>query len=374
MSRHSELKTQDRRFQPVNGSIAQKDGVPMLLQRTREHIGQLGLLIRPARMDDLEAAHRLFDVCAHTMIGRSEATLDEVRTEWLLPDFDLASSTRVVEGPYGQLIGYVEVWDNNPLPVSVWVWGRVHPDFEGLGIGTELMNWAEQRARQAIDRVPPDLRVVIQAGTHSQYEPGHQLLKAQGMSLIRHFWTMAVDLDREPERVQWPAGIQVRNMTGIDQVPQVLHAVRDAFRDHWGYIEQPFEAELERWLHFLNHEEDFDPTLHFLAMDGDEIAGMSLCWPKTAGDPGMGWVSTLGVRRQWRRKGLGLALLHHSFGEFYRRGQRSVGLGVDSESLTGATRLYEKAGMRPIRQFDKYEKELRPGRDLSTQSVDYSAG
>jgi len=47
-----------------------------------------------------------------------------------------------------------------------------------------------------------------------------------------------------------------------------------------------------------------------------------------------------------------------------------VGLGVDAGSLTGATRLYERAGMRPIRQFDTYELELRPGRDISLQKLD----
>ena len=46
-----------------------------------------------------------------------------------------------------------------------------------------------------------------------------------------------------------------------------------------------------------------------------------------------------------------------------------VGLGVDGASLTGATRLYEKAGMHIFRQFDAYEKDLRPGEDLSTQAL-----
>ena len=77
----------------------------------------------------------------------------------------------------------------------------------------------------------------------------------------------------------------------------------------------------------------------------------------------------LSVRRPWRRKGLGMALLYHSFGEFYRRGTRKVGLDVDSQNLTGATRLYERVGMRVNRQYDSYEKELRPGIELSTQSL-----
>jgi GNAT superfamily N-acetyltransferase len=123
----------------------------------------------------------------------------------------------------------------------------------------------------------------------------------------------------------------------------------------------------------MKHEEQFDPELWFLAMDGDEIAGMSLCMRQSREDKDMGWVRTLGVRRPWRRQGLGLALLHHSFGELYRLGQSRVGLGVDASSLTGATRLYEKAGMRPIRQFDSFELELRPGRDIRTQQVEHGS-
>ena len=74
-------------------------------------------------------------------------------------------------------------------------------------------------------------------------------------------------------------------------------------------------------------------------------------------------MSSLGVRRPWRKRGLGLALLQHSFGEFYRRGIRVINLGVDAGSPTGATRLYKKAGMRVAAEYVAYEKELRPGRE-----------
>jgi len=60
----------------------------------------------------------------------------------------------------------------------------------------------------------------------------------------------------------------------------------------------------------------------------------------------------------------------HSFGELYRRGQRKVSLDVDAQSLTGATRVYEKAGMDVQRQTAVYEKELRSGQYLSTRSVE----
>jgi mycothiol synthase len=78
---------------------------------------------------------------------------------------------------------------------------------------------------------------------------------------------------------------------------------------------------------------------------------------------GRGEVDVVGVRSPWRGMGLGLALLRHALGEFYRRGVREVGLSVDAESVTGAPRLYGRAGMRVAESYVLYQKELRPGRD-----------
>src|SRR5215468_1533170 len=73
---------------------------------------------------------------------------------------------------------------------------------------------------------------------------------------------------------------------------------------------------------------------------------------------GAGVVGALGVRKPWRRRGIAQALLHHAFGEFYRRGKRRVALGVDAENPTGATRLYERAGMHVAFEAVTYGKEL----------------
>jgi ribosomal protein S18 acetylase RimI-like enzyme len=108
----------------------------------------------------------------------------------------------------------------------------------------------------------------------------------------------------------------------------------------------------------------YDPSLWFLAVNGDNIAGIALCLSEARGRPELGWVSVLGVRPAWRGQGLGLALLKHAFAEFHRRGKRTVGLAVDSESLTGATRLYERAGMHVARDGRSYERVLRAGREI----------
>jgi ribosomal protein S18 acetylase RimI-like enzyme len=114
----------------------------------------------------------------------------------------------------------------------------------------------------------------------------------------------------------------------------------------------------------MTGRDGFDPALWYIAWDGDRIAGYCLC--NYRGETG--WVGTLGVRRPWRKHGLGMALLLHSFGEFYRRGTRAIGLGVDASNPTGATRLYEKAGMHVASEYVIYEKQYRPGREPEQQA------
>ena len=72
------------------------------------------------------------------------------------------------------------------------------------------------------------------------------------------------------------------------------------------------------------------------------------------------------VLREYRRRGIGEALLYMAFDAFYKMGKKRVGLGVDASSLTGAATLYKRVGMYITRQFDLYEKELRAGVDLTT--------
>jgi mycothiol synthase len=344
----------------------------MLLEKTLLEQVESEFVVRPPNMDDLEAVVDLCNAAAIKMTGQGDTLLDEMRSDWTSPTFNVETACRLVLNGQGKPVGYIEVWDTDDLPVDIWISGRVHPEYEGLGIGTFLLEWAEDRAHQAIDRVPDGLRVAIRAGTNSTYRPALALLQHNGMTLVRHFYTMTIELDQPPPAPVLPSGITIRTMRGEEELADIVRADRDAFQDHWGYVDQPFEQEYDEWLHYIRSLDEFDPTLWFLAVDGEEIAGISLCWPRGRIDPDMAWVGTLGVRRPWRRKGLGLALLNHSFGEFYRRGKGKAGLGVDAGSLTGALRLYEKAGMERFRQFNMYEKELRPGRDVSRQALDES--
>jgi mycothiol synthase len=325
-----------------------------------------GFTIRPAQMSDLVAVVALMNICSMKVIGRTDDSLEDIGADWQMPGFNQAQSQRVVIAPDGQVVGFAEVRDY-PRPSYPFLDIYVHPDYETEGITDVLVEWGEERARAAIAIVPPDARVAMQAASYEQDRWYKQVLEDAGMQAIRHHWRMDIVLNTPPPLPKWPDGINVRTLIPGQDERNVLEVQRTAFRDHWGYMDQPFEAHFERWWFTWQNEGEFDPSLWFLAMDGEIIAGISLCKLNPAGDQDTGWVSTLGVRREYRRKGLGMALLLHSFQVFYQLGKARVGLGVDASSLTGATRLYQKAGMSVVMQIDIYEKELRPGRDLATR-------
>lgn len=326
------------------------------------------LVTRPATMDDAEAVTDVLNACSIELIGLPTWETHEFVNDWQNPTVNLQTDSLVVVTTEGRLVAYADVWDQAPH-VRIYSMGRVHPDFRGNGIGTRLCRWIEERARRSIDLAPEGSRVALMQHLLASDAPADALLRAMGFWVIRYSYQMRLEMQGPPPEPAVPPGIVIRPMIRHQEEPAIVHADRDAFKDHWGYVESPFEDDLKQCLHWMENDPLFDPSIWFLAMDGDKVAGLSLCYPRTTEDPDMGWVSTLGVRRRWRRQGLGLALLQHSFGEFYRRGRRKVGLGVDASSLTGATRLYERAGMHVHRQFASYEKELRPGVELSTQSV-----
>lgn len=327
-------------------------------------------LVRPPTLDDLPAVVDLFNLCSLELIGRPEFNANEIHSEWQTPGFNLATDVRLVWTPAEALIGYIEVWDTSEPHVRVFSWGRVHPEYRGQGIGTMLLEWAEERARQAIAKAPADAQVVLMQGVLSNDTYAQHLLEQQDFQIARHFWRMVIEMDTPPPVPQLPEGLVIRPYDPATELPVVVQAVRDSFKDHWGYVAEPFEDELKKWESYIQEHDNYDPTLFFIAQDGDKVAGVSLCWKQLTEDPEMGWVGTLGVRREWRRKGVALALLQHSFNEFYGRGRKRVGLGVDASSLTGATRLYEKAGMQVVRQYNQYQKVLRAGVDLQTQTLE----
>ncbi len=327
-----------------------------------------GYMDRAPTLDDTPVLVEMFNAASEKLLGTSQFTVEDQRVEFEVPGRSLEDDFRVVVAPDGTMVGYIEVFGLSEPFTPLYCWGRVHPEHLGRGVGAYLVSWAEGRAHKALPLSASELRVPFWAFCQTVDTRSARLFNAQGFKLLRHNLRMVIELNGAPPEPVWPEGITLRTVVPGQDEFAAFTAGREAFEDHFGHVARPLEEEYETWKHRVVNNPDYDPKLWFLALDGEQIAGNSLCFTRTDNDPRFGWVGSLSVRRTWRKQGLGLALLQQSIAEFYRRGYRKVGLGVDAQNLTGAVRLYEKAGMHsdPRHQMTIYEKELRPGKDPFT--------
>jgi len=296
-----------------------------------------GFRVRAASPSDLDAAED---------IVRAEETSFRATPS---PSFDLGDFWR--NANFGAASWMVER-DGTPVGFAAGMergdgsdyWATVRPEIAGRGVSTWLLKRAEERAREAGS-------AVLRVGCVVENNAAVSLFRALGFREARHFFQMRIDFEQPPEPTSPPAPIRLTPFDPDDA--RAFHAtLNEAFAEEWGWQALPFEEWRDRRL----DADDTDTSLWFVARDGDEIAGVARC--ETRRDGG-GWVGALGVRKPWRRRGVGRALLLHAFAEFGRRGASHVGLGVDAENPTGATRLYEGAGMRVIKEDVIYEKKLR---------------
>lgn len=325
------------------------------------------LHLRPVRMEDLEAVVAFKNVIAVLLTGEADVSLEETRNDWNDPDNDVEANTRIVETEDGQIAGLAEFYPDEP-PVVLWLDVYVHPDYENTGLGEKLVQWVESRAQETIEKAPPEARVALRAYTYQEdaryYQP---LLERSGLQRIRHSYRMRIDLDNPLQAPVVPEGFTIRTAVRGQDERDVRRVGNESFRDHFGFIERDVEEDFAHWLHTWR---DYDPSLWWLAFAGDELVGICLCDSKFADKDEIAWVATLAVLRDYRKHGLGRALLLTAFEELNKRGKKAVGLGVDASSLTNAVTLYENAGMYIWQRFDLYEKELRGGVDMTTHSLE----
>ncbi len=326
-----------------------------------------GFTSRPASPEDAERVATLWNDRSEATRGQRPSTPERVLKLWDHPKFDLPTDSLLVFAPDGALIGYAHVRDVKDPPVDVFTGYSVHPNHDRSNwLWDTLFAWTEKEARRVIPKAPPDVRIALVAGASDEDVTEQRELERRGFEHSRTFRRMQISFDPPPKAPRWPDGISVRCVVPGEDDEALVAAHREAFASHYGRLEQPFEADLAEWRRWMC-EDDFDPSLWFLARDGGEVAGFCTCYAEAAGDPSRGLIDELGVRPTLRRRGIGRALLLHAFGELRRRGIAGAVLRVDTENRTGAPALYERVGMESVHASHTYVKELRPGINLVVQ-------
>jgi GNAT superfamily N-acetyltransferase len=307
--------------------------------------------LRPPTMNDLDAVVELMNICTLSIMGRRNFNAAFVGRGWGDDEFHLDTDAWVVTAPDRSIVGYADFSEGGEDYFDIVTWE--HPQYAERGIRETLLMKIEDRARSEKRSGKPI--TLDHSWVYEQDRSTRESLEKFGYRIDRTFHRMQIEMTEPPSLAKLPDGIQIRSFRLGEEERAVYDAYEEAQADEWGHQWLPFD----KWqYYFIQAEENFDPTLWFLAVDGDQIAGYIFARAERPGDPEEGHIRYVAVRRPWRKRGIALALLRQSFAEFYRRGKRKVGLGVDATSLTGADRLYERAGMRVYQSTLIYKKVL----------------
>ena len=310
-----------------------------------------GHTVRAATPTDARALAELFNNVTLAEVGVAWTDEVDMRANLTAPSFDLANDAPLVFDEAERLVAGLLLYPDGSPVTTVLAIGLVRPEATRRGLGTFITSLGEERARRKIPSGSG--RFTVRATRFVQNELAARLFRDLGYEQVRTWWRMAIELGRDGAATALPTGVEIDPFVPDRDSRAVYDALHEAFRDHWGEGMGGYED-------WVNRVVDGSASRFVvIARAGDEIAGVLVGRAGLAADAEAGSVEELGVRRPWRGRGLGLALLNMAFDEFRRRGLARARLTVDSENPTGATRLYERAGMTVELAWEHWEKELR---------------
>ncbi len=289
-----------------------------------------GFTTRPPSLADDRLVQHVVASCEAAELGEAQVDLEDIRSDWRRPGVDVARDGILVFGDAGDVAAYAEVF-------AARAEGNVLPAFRGRGVGTYLAAWIEARAREVGNEF---VRQVVPAGASDRLA----LLERVGYERSDTAWELEIALPAQVERPAAAGGLQIREFRpGVDD-EAVFELIEAAF-GHWPN-RQP--SSLEGWRALTVTRAGFEPWLLPLAWDAnDQLVGAAYCIDYPA--DGFTWIQQLAVRVDRQGGGIGTLLLAECFSRFAARGRTSAGLSTDSR--TGALGLYERVGMRVIREF-----------------------
>ncbi|MGD9092498.1 MAG: GNAT family N-acetyltransferase [Anaerolineales bacterium] len=299
--------------------------------------------VRPPNNDDVQTVYDLIVACDIAEYGEPDSSIGDLMDEW--SSMRLERDAWLLYDQGDELVGYAAVFDEGDYFVFDFF---THPDYEGSELAKYLLGLCEAHTREQLStegvETPGKLRVI----TPNVNKVEQNILQEAGFQIHKFYFRMQIELGEAPVEQTWPKDYHIRTINPGEEDRMVYEFVKTAFQRP-GRVFPP----LDGWKGYMMRPDHFNPDLWFLLFIGSELTAVALCYDY----PEYGWLRQLGVDASLRRRGIGSALLQHTFHVFYKRGHKTVALGVDSER-PDAYRLYENVGMQCVRQYNEYEKMI----------------
>lgn len=320
----------------------------------------MNVIFRPLGDSDYDALADLFNEASIVDHRAQQQVGKEIREDFESLPISLDSDTLAVwDGE--QLVGAVYSYY---LPSDVreercYVMGTVRPAWRGRGIGRQLMEWGLARAEAVLNASAVQIPKFIRIEVAEANESTKRLLTRAGLQPIRYF----ADLHRPLHDV--PSPTATTTTTGVRIVPWELARNEEArlvkneiFQDHWGST--PMTTEWwESWTLGFGARID----LSFFAInDDDEIVAYLLTHRFDNDDALLGakyaWIHNIGTLKAWRGRGIASGLITTALRAYAAEELDMAALNVDSDSPTGAYRVYEALEFRRWRSFVTFQREV----------------
>jgi mycothiol synthase len=240
--------------------------------------------------------------------------------------------------------------------IDAFLWFYVHPNVRGEGLEKDIIKWGENRLRE----VGKERNLPAKLRTYSREDKTDEilLLEKQGFEVDRYFWTMARSLAEPIPTPEFPADFALTHVSGEQDIQPWVEMFNQSFIDHWNHHDLTAET-VRYWMQDPNYQ----PELDLIAVSGDrKFAAFCDCQIKPQKNARSrtkdGWIELLGTRRDFRKMGLGKAMLLAGLHKLKAAGANTAKLSVDADSLTGATKLYKSVGFRPMETWIEWAKTV----------------
>lgn len=297
-------------------------------------------LRRPVKTD-ADTVLALQNRCDIDQTGEADSNIEDLLNDW--EEIDPTQDAWVAFLPSGELVGYTSVL---PMGNDIRYIVDTDPAWEGNELDEHLLSLSEARGAEQVLARKEAKKVSANVYLVATNRRGISFVEQAGFRPEKYIFQMRMDVTADLPEPVWPEGVVVRTADLTQDAHTIHQLVQTAFHLP-GRESQPYAD----WYTFMVRPDIFQPDLWFLAMMGEKTIGVSLCFPYSD----IGWVRQLGVLPEWQGRGLGAALLHHSFQELKQRGYTQVGLTVES-GRPDSYAFYQKVGMRLAYQLNEYVK------------------